>query len=353
MQYRALGLMSGTSLDGLDIVDALFEKTDTRWTYRILHASTYPYTREWQQKLTFKESWLATEILELDVEYGLYLAQLCQKFLTDFQINPSSLNIIASHGHTLFHQPEKGYTYQIGNGPQLHSRLNITTIGNFRTQDVALGGQGAPLVPIGDQYLFPQYDACLNLGGFANISFEKNGSRMAYDICPLNYVLNSEAQKLGLDYDDQGNIARQNEVDTELLEKLSQISFYSQSPPKSLGAEWVQSEFLPLVAKAKLPPEVLLSTYTCHMARQIAETVKVNGLKNILVTGGGAFNTFLLESISESSGIQLTIPEAQLINFKEALIFAFMGVLKLRGENNVLSSVTGASGDHCSGIIYG
>ena len=352
MDYEVLGLMSGTSLDGVDLAHVKFRLEDGQWSYHILHAQTYSYPKEWIQKLRFRPDFSALDLLELDHDYGNYLGRNCQLFMDEHSINPTQLLLVASHGHTLFHQPEKGYTLQIGNGAELFAALGIPVVCNFRAQDVALGGQGAPLVPIGDQLLFNQYDACLNLGGFANISFEENGKRSAFDICPVNFILNPEAQKLGRPYDDQGSLARAGDPNEELLSRLAQLPYYQQPPPKSLGAEWVNQQFLPMAGKALPAPQETLASYAHHIAKQITKTLQKHQLENILVTGGGAYNHYLIELIRKDSKSNLILPNPEVIEFKEALIFALMGILKWKGENNVLASVTGAQKDHSAGVIY-
>lgn len=352
MEYQVLGLMSGTSLDGVDLVHCQFQTSAKGWTYTILNAKTYSYPSEWLSKLAFRSGLPATELLQLNHQYGLFLARVCTAFIDDFAINRKNIHLLASHGHTLFHQPDKGYTLQIGNGPELFSELQIPVVCDFRPQDVALGGQGAPLVPIGDQLLFHPYDACLNLGGFANISFEEKGVRRAFDICPVNFILNPQAQKLGKPYDDEGEMARQGKVDQPLLDKLEQLPFYQQAPPKSLGAEWVNYEFMPLVKPFNLKPPALLSTFTQHIAQRIGEVLKNHTFERTLVSGGGAYNRFLLERVQQISGCKLIIPEPEVIDFKEALVFALMGLLKHLGKNNILASVTGARHNHSSGVIY-
>ncbi|MGB0175544.1 MAG: anhydro-N-acetylmuramic acid kinase, partial [Owenweeksia sp.] len=237
-------------------------------------------------------------------------------------------------------------------GPELFARLGIPVVCNFRVQDVALGGQGAPLVPIGDELLFSDYDACLNLGGFANISSSRNGKRLAFDICPVNFILNPEARKLGKPFDDKGQVARQGKANPNLINALEKIPFYRQEPPKSLGAEWVNHEFLPVADSFSSEPPSLLSSFTHHIADCVASVLKQYAIKRTLVSGGGAYNTYLLELIRSKSNMELIVPEPGIIEFKEALVFALMGVLKLRNERNVLGSVTGARNDHSSGIVY-
>jgi anhydro-N-acetylmuramic acid kinase len=345
--YKALGLMSGTSLDGLDICAVEFWH-DQSWQFQINKAATLPYSNEWQEKLRYKNL-SAEALLELNHQFGIYLAQASQRFIKD---NKLELDFIASHGHTWFHQPEKGITYQLGCGPEIFALTGLTTITDFRSGDVALGGQGAPLVPIGDRDLYAQHQACLNLGGFANISFEENGQRIAFDVCPMNIALNFYCQKLGLPYDDGGIIAATFSYDQELVSKLDAIEFYKKDPPKSLGIEWVQKEIFSMISETKLSIETTISSLSEHCARQISNCLIQNKLNNCLVSGGGSLNEHLIHRIRFLSGKQIIIADNQSLHFKEALIFAYLGLLAYRGEVNILSSVTGAKKDHCGGLIY-
>lgn len=347
-QYLALGLMSGTSLDGLDLALCRFRLNGSKWSYEILKAQTLPYSKAWLERLQFNTTLSAEELLKLDHDFGNYLGERILEFIHDLKVKPE---LIASHGHTLYHRPEEGYTFQTGNGPEVFAHTGITTVCDFRKQDVALGGQGAPLVPIGDKMLFGDYNACLNLGGFANISLEKDAKRIAFDICPVNFVLNPLAQGLGYDYDDQGALAAAADSDPSLLDDLNSLDFYRQPPPKSLGAEWVDENYLPILRRQG-NPRTKLATATTHAAGQIAGVLNHYKLKTCLVSGGGAYNSFLIGSIRKLTTCQLVLPDEKTLNFKEALIFAFLGVLRLRGEFNVLSSVTGSSRDHSSGVIY-
>lgn len=340
--------MSGTSLDGLDLCYAAFNRNENGfWNFEILKSETVPYPKKWETKLKNSTKLSATDLCELNSEYGFYLGHQVKKFLSKNSI--SKIDVIASHGHTIFHQPKKKYTTQIGDGRAIKIMNNIPVVYDFRSQDVLLGGNGAPLVPIGDELLFSEYDACLNLGGFSNISMKKDGKRIAFDIGPVNIVLNYYAQKLKLKYDSDGENASKGTVDESVLSKLNSLKFYSEKPPKSLGIEWVIKEIHPKLKKLK--PADALATFTEHAAQQISRTFVNYELKNILVTGGGAYNTFLIEKIREKSGSSLIIPNRETVDFKEALIFAFMGVLRLSNEVNVLSSATGSSSDHCTGLL--
>ncbi|MFZ2284226.1 MAG: anhydro-N-acetylmuramic acid kinase, partial [Lutibacter sp.] len=232
------------------------------------------------------------------------------------------------------------------------SITGIKTICDFRVQDVALGGQGAPLVPVGDELLFSEYDYCLNLGGFSNISFNKNQQRIAFDICPVNIVLNHYVTSLNMEYDDKGKIASEGNIEKNLLSALNSLAFYNDVKPKSLGYEFVAETIFPMIDKHNLSIKDILRTFVEHIAIQISKKIDSASGKTMLVTGGGAFNTFLIERLQSYTKTQLIIPEETIINYKEALVFALLGFLKDEGKNNCLKSVTGASKDHCSGVVY-
>ncbi len=347
MTYYAIGLMSGTSLDGLDICYAQFTELNNKWNFKIIHAKTLAYATYWEEQLKNSIDLSAEQIFALHSEYGYYLGEKVNQFITDHQIE--KLDLIASHGHTVFHQPGKNFTVQIGDGRAIHSITQHKTIYDFRSQDVILGGNGAPLVPIGDLLLFSDYQACLNLGGFSNISFDQNKKRIAFDICPVNIILNPLAEKRGKKYDQNGTIARSGNIDLQLLEQLNTLAYYQQSAPKSLGIEWVIQNIHPLITNQKT--EDLLATFTEHAAQQLAKTIHQHQLSSVLITGGGAYNNFLIERLSAQTTAEIIIPNPEIIDYKEALIFAFMGVLKSLGRTNILSSVTGSQKDHSSGLI--
>ena len=339
--------MSGTSLDGLDLAACKFWQEKRKWHFEILSATTKGYTGMLRQKLATAHTLNSEQLIALHNEYGRFIGNEIREFMRENRIEAE---LIASHGHTVFHQPEKGFTFQAGNGAAIAAITGIKTVSGFRQADVALGGQGAPLVPAGDRLLFGKYKYCLNLGGFANISFEHENFRIAYDICPVNIVLNYFAEKKGHAFDSGGRLGEQGNVDQGLLEELNSISYYRLKPPKSLGREWVDENFLPLVENRKLNFHNTLRTIYEHIAVQIGKTFLPPG--EGLVTGGGAFNTFLMERIKHYSGVRLVIPEKVIVSCKEALIFAFLGLLRERGEINCLSSVTGAKKDSCCGIIH-
>lgn len=338
--------MSGTSLDGLDLTAAAFWQEKGRWHYSLEAALTIPYPVPWQKKLQEAPSLSGEKLIELHSAYGHYTGQAVNQFMQQTGFVPG---LIASHGHTVFHQPGRKFTFQLGHGAAIAAETGITTVADFRPGDVALGGQGAPLVPAGDRMLFPEYESCLNLGGFANVSFEKEGKRTAFDICPVNFILNALAVREGKPYDKDGEGGRRGTVDPGLLAQLNELPFYRQDPPKSLGREWMTRHFFPLTDNSSLPVQDKLRTVYEHIATQIARTVPEG---KMLVTGGGAFNTFLIEQIRQKSAATVVLPSPLIISFKEALIFAFLGVLRITGAINCYASVTGASKDSRTGVVF-
>ena len=348
--YNVIGVMSGTSLDGVDLAHIKFRQNNNKWTFEIIESETIGYSQNWINHLKLAVDYSETALNKLNKEYTELLATVIATFIEKHKID--NLDAICSHGHTILHQPEKGLTLQIGNLPEISSLIQQTVVCDFRVQDVKLGGQGAPLVPIGDRILFSEYDYCMNLGGFSNISFEQNDQRIAFDISPVNTVLNYYANQLGLNYDDKGKISRSGKINQGLLDKLNDLDFYQQKHPKSLGFEFVKEIILPLIESFEITVEDKLCTFTEHVALQTAMSLP-NKKGTILITGGGAYNDFLIECIHYYlPKMEIVIPSAKILEFKEALIFALLGILKLRGEINVLTSVTGSKIDHSSGKIY-
>lgn len=351
-KYNVIGLMSGTSLDGVDIAFCRLEADiNHNWKYEIIHAETIPYTTEWKQQLVNSEKADALTFCQTHTDYGFYLGKLVNGFIAKHNTKP---DFIASHGHTIFHQPQKRLTVQIGAGNAIAAEAGLPVVCDFRSTDVALGGQGAPLVPIGDELLFTEYDFCLNLGGFANVSYQHKGERIAFDICPVNIVMNAVCTHIGREYDHNGALAAQGRIHESLLDGLNNLPFYHIPPntPKSLGKEWVLENIFPLIEKFNLSETIILRTFCEHVAIQIAKSLKEKPKGKLLVTGGGTYNSFLIKTIQQHTSHELVIPDKSTIEFKEALIFAFLGVLRMRGENNCLKSVTGAKRDNCGGVIY-
>ncbi|RWX02192.1 anhydro-N-acetylmuramic acid kinase [Flavobacterium cerinum] len=349
--YNVIGVMSGTSLDGVDLAHIEFDFKKGIWSFIIKEAETVPYSADWIKKLKEAVDYNENQLSTFNDEYTVLLGGIIRAFIDKYSV--VQLDAVCSHGHTILHQPQNGFTLQIGNLPKIASIIKERVVCDFRVQDVKLGGQGAPLVPIGDRILFGKYNYCLNLGGFSNISFEENGNRIAFDICPVNTVLNFYANQLGFEYDAGGAIASRGVIIKTLLEELNALDFYSMLYPKSLGYEFVKEAVLPMIEKYAESAQDKLATFTEHIAVQIANVVRSKEQGELFVTGGGVYNDFLIKRMKKLlPETQITIPDDKTIQFKEALIFALLGVLKLRGEINVLSSVTGASKDHSSGVVF-
>lgn len=348
--YNVIGVMSGTSLDGVDLAHIHFSIDTGKWKFEIIKSKTIAYSKEWLEKLKKAIHFSQSELKQLNEDYTKLLAEIINNFIANHQI--SDLDAVCSHGHTILHQPHNGFTLQIGNLPQIAQYLNQKVVCDFRVQDVKLGGQGAPLVPIGDEILFSEFTYCLNLGGFSNISFSENGKRIAFDISPVNTVLNFYANQLNVDYDDKGNFAKSGNLNQKLFEELNDLEFYKIAYPKSLGFEFVKETVFPLMESVEISVFDKMNTFVHHAAFQISKVIN-HKQGSLLITGGGAYNDFLIETIRYyAPEIKIVIPDRNILEYKEALIFALLGVLKLRGENNVLSSVTGAQHDHSSGNIF-
>ncbi len=344
---KIIGLMSGTSLDGLDMCFVEFNYSDNKWNYNIIKAEDEPYPLEIKEKLATAQNMTALEYAFFNSDYGLYLGRRVRHFMDKYDLKP---DYIASHGHTIFHQPAKRFTAQIGSGAGIAAETGINTICDFRTTDVALYGQGAPLVPVGDRNLFADFDYCLNMGGFSNISYDEEDIRAAYDISPVNYVLNHYTRKVGLEYDKDGELAREGKVNKELLNKLNNLDFYTRKGPKSLGREWVEEVVIPLIDSFGLSLEDKLSTFCEHVAVQIGSHIKKG---RVLLTGGGAMNKYLVERMAKNAPqCEYHVPDAMTVNFKEALIFAFLGALYVNDMPSCLKSVTGAKYDNIGGAMY-
>jgi anhydro-N-acetylmuramic acid kinase len=343
--------MSGTSLDGLDMALCRFTKReDATWHYDILKCATADLGDELRRRLAAADTLSGLDLMLLDRDFAAFSARQVNRFLDGTGIRP---DFIASHGQTVFHQPDKGLTVQIGSGAAIAALTGITTVCDFRTTDVALGGQGAPLVPIGDKLLFGSYEACLNLGGFSNISFDVNGVRKAFDISPCNMLLNRLAQKMELPFDKDGMNARDGYIYRPLLDQLNRLTFYQEEGAKSLGKEWFDAEVWPLFEQSELCVTDQLRTAVEHITTQITNILNHHKIKSVLVSGGGAKNLFLMDRIRLfAPDTMVVIPQENVVDFKEAILFAFLGLLRLNGEANCLASVTGAAADCCGGAVY-
>ncbi len=344
--------MSGTSLDGLDIAICRFDEFEGNWSFEILGATTIEYSSGWKKILSGIHGSDALTFARTHSEYGSFIGKAVHRFCNESGIEP---DLIASHGHTVFHQPGQHFTFQLGCGAAIAALTGIDTVCDFRSTDVALSGQGAPLVPFGDKHLFGGHRFCLNLGGIANISYEHAQHRIAFDICPANMALNYLAQQAGLSYDENGLLSGKGKINRPLLKALNDLAYYKLPSPKSMGREWFESEFKPLLDTAGIPLNDKLRTVTEHAGVQISEVLFHAPGTTMLTTGGGAFNPILVECIEDHlsrHGIHVVIPASDLVNFKEALIFAFLGLNRKLEYHNTLASVTGASRDSTGGAYY-
>lgn len=351
--YEMIGLMSGTSLDGLDIAHVRFLFSEAAHPrFELLHSKTIPYSEDLIQQLTNIEQLSLSAVMMLDKSLGLFYAKEIIAFLKENNISKDQIDAIASHGQTILHQPANGFTLQIGCATTLAFHTGIKVVNDFRTKDVVAGGQGAPLVPIGDFDLFAdQADAFLNIGGFTNVSFKKEGNIIAFDVTPGNLPLNKLAASRGLPYDKDGELARSGDINFFLLDLLNTLPYYAQEAPKSLGTEWLEEHFYPMI-KFDKEIENNLRTLTEHIGNQVGNALNNTGARTVLVTGGGAKNAFLMERIRSYFNGELIIPETTLIDLKEALIFAYLGALYLHGKPNALCSVTGAQRNTSGGVLH-
>ncbi len=353
-KYHVIGLMSGTSMDGLDIAFCHFELGKKQWHFSIEAAETFPYSVSWKNKLSNAHLLSGEKLNQLHSEYGRFLGEQCNRFIKKLKVK--KVDLIASHGHTIFHQPNNKFTFQLGDGNALYSFTGTRIAFDFRSLDVALGGQGAPLVPIGDRHLFPEFDVCLNLGGIANLSMEIQRKRVAFDICFCNMALNFLSTKKGKEFDENGSLASLGRVNGQLLNNLNTLYSIGRKKRPSLAREGFENEFRPLIGNESLEINDRLRTVCESIVNEIENAIPPSRKKlKILVTGGGAHNRFLIGLIREKLGshAEIVVPDKIIVDFKEALVFAFLGVLRLRGESNVLRSVTGASSDSSSGVLIG
>jgi anhydro-N-acetylmuramic acid kinase len=346
---HVIGVMSGTSTDGLDLCLVKFDKSNHS-NYKIINTCTYNYSKSWISKLKNSIYLNEKELKKLDIEFGNYIGDKINTFMR--RCGKVKIDLISSHGHTIFHKPDQGITLQIGNGESILQKTKCIVVCDFRTQDVKLGGQGAPLVPIGDLNLFGEYKYCLNIGGFCNISVKKNKTIDAFDISPVNTVLNYYSNKLGYDFDINGNLSKKGNVNSLLLNDLNKMDYYKISGPKSLGIEYVNEKVIPLIKSYSINNYDILKTYIEHVSDQIKKSINEKKDDKILITGGGVFNKTLIQKIRDKIICQVIIPEKEIIEHKESIIFAYLGLLKYLNRINCLSNVTGANKDHSSGIIY-
>ena len=344
--YRALGVMSGSSLDGLDLALCTLRIRAGRWSFRIERARTFAYEEGLRSRLAQAMGGSAIELAHLDADLGDFNGRTGKRFLRGERVD-----LIASHGHTIFHQPAKGFSTQIGSGSRIAAITGITTVCDFRSADIAHGGQGAPLVPMGEKLLFPGHKAFLNIGGICNISLHGARSVIGYDVCIGNQALNHLASEAGLPFDRNGDIARSGTVNQDLLKRLNALPFHRQRPPRSLGREWFEEAMRPLIQDSSMALADRMRTVTEHIAMQLAKAL-ASAQGPVLATGGGARNSFLIGRLSALSRAPIEVPSPEVVDFKEALVFALLGVLRLRGEANSLASVTGARRDSVGGAVH-
>lgn len=361
MIYRAIGVMSGSSLDGLDIAFVSFEENRGEWNYKIIAANTYPYSEAWQRRLQQASSLSAYDYLQLHSEYGKFIGEQINAFINEHNLH-HQVQLIASHGHTVFHAPENGFTAQIGCGAAIAAVAGINVVSNLRAMDVALGGEGAPIVPMGEKLLFGDYDVLLNIGGIANLTCKQGDQYIAFDVCPANKVLNLLAIKEGKEYDEDGALAATGEVHEALFNTLNNLDYYSLPFPKSLDNSFgIQTVFPIIESYESLPTADALRTYVEHISFQIKSSLQsvsnqlTSNNKQLLVTGGGALNEFFIDTLREALlplGFSVVVPKAEVVNYKEALIMALLGLLRWREENTTLQSVTGASRSSIGGAVW-
>lgn len=350
--------MSGSSLDGLDLAFVEFEEVAGKWTFTVKAAHCQSYTPAWTEKLQAATQLSAYDYQLLHTAYGKYIGEMINQFIAANALD-HQVQLIASHGHTTFHAPQLGMTAQLGDGAAIAAHTQINVVSDLRTLDVAFGGQGAPIVPVGEKLLWSNYACCLNIGGIANLSYQKDKNYIAFDVCPANRVLNMLANTINLDFDAEGKLAASGIVDEALLTRLNAVDYYNLPFPKSLANSFGVNKIFPIIQDFDLSIADKLSTYTRHIAMQIAQGLQnvhpANTMVNMLVTGGGTFNTFLIQNIAglvKPMGIEVIVPDEQVVKYKEAVVMALIGVLRWREEYNVLSSVTGASRSSIGGAVW-
>jgi anhydro-N-acetylmuramic acid kinase len=369
MVYRAIGVMSGSSLDGLDLACVEFEETGGKWTYRVMAASCRPYPAEWEKRLREAVQLNARDYLLLDSDYGHYIGREINAFI-EAQGLAFQAGLVASHGHTSFHMPPR-MTGQLGNGAAIAAETGLPVVSDLRAMDLAFGGQGAPIVPMGEKWLMGDYAYFLNIGGIANISHNGAGSYTAFDVCPANRVLNMLAAHAGQPYDADGQMAAAGTIDPALLQQLNNMDYYGQPYPKSLANDFGTDVLYPLIMdkirnreNGEQALRDAMRTYVEHIAQQVRRALVMilaaNGETHaggvrMLLSGGGAFHTLLvsrIQALLEPLGVETVVAEPDLCNYKEAIIMAFLGVLRWREEPTVLSSVTGARVSSIGGALW-
>lgn len=355
---KILGLMSGSSLDGLDLATVEYEiDGDSIRDWKVLYAASYEYPEKWQSKLESAPAASGYKLASLHAETGNFFGDLCLRFIEESGITP---DYIASHGHTVMHAPKLSFTLQIGDASHIAVRAGVPTISDFRTADIAAGGQGAPLAPIVEQYLYKGYGMYLNLGGIANISAHGDSGILAWDVCPCNQLLNFSAGRKDLPYDQDGLLARTGSVDQALLGEFRKIIPLPHSNPYSLDNTFILTKFISLLKASFLSVEDQLCTSVEYISDCITKQAKqarnlLGTQPTMLITGGSAHNTFLIERLKarlSQHSIEAVVPDDATIDFKEAILMSLCGLLRILQKPNALASVTGASRDTVNGGVY-
>ncbi len=357
MVYKVIGLMSGSSLDGLDIVFTELQETAGKWNYEIINSICMEYDETWQKKLKGAIDLQAVDYQLLHTEYGKFIGEKINEFIQENNLQ-HKVNLVSSHGHTTFHLPEKKMTHQLGEGAAIASETKLPVISDLRSMDIAFGGQGAPIVPMGEKLLFTDYNYFLNIGGIANLSIHKEANVIAFDVCAANRVLNMLVEEKGLPYDDEGKISAKGKINIDLLEKINSLEYFKLLYPKSLANSFGTDTIFPIIKSFETNTEDALATFSEHICIQIKNSLapfRQNKMQQLFITGGGAFNIFLTDSIKrqlQEINFEIHIPQDDVVKYKEALIMALLGVLRWREQYTILASVTGASRDSIGGALW-
>lgn len=362
MVYRVIGIMSGSSLDGLDIAFVQFEETGGKWSWHIEAADCKPYPEAWRTRLAGATELSAREYMLLHSEYGHYIGREVRRFMEENELS-YRVSLIASHGHTTFHMPPH-MTGQIGCGAAIAAETGLPVVTDLRALDVALGGQGAPIVPMGEKLLFPGERFLVNIGGIANLSVATPGGYVAFDTSPANRLLNLLVAPLGLEYDEDGRIAASGQIDHGVLQQLKSLPYHGETYPKSLPNQFGTDLVMPILSKSGSGRADALRTAVEYIAWAVSSGVTAviaqTGLpvpdgSRLLVTGGGALNSFLvsrIDALLQPMGLSAVAADPVTAMYKEALIMGLLGVLRWREESTTLSTVTGATRDSIGGALW-
>ncbi len=361
--YHVVGLMSGSSLDGIDLSYCSYSTSGDAFDWELLNHATYPIPDTWKSRLLHLPEQSAKTFVKTHTYFGHFLSEVINDFIERQKITP---DFIASHGHTIFHEPNKRFTTQIGCGAAIATQTGLPVINDFRIQDISINGEGTPLAPAADLFLFEGYDFYLNLGGIANLTAKTVDQLVAFDVCPANQLLNFLANQINLAYDKDGILAKSGQLLPALMERLRDFEYYRMSYPKSLDNSWIKKEVLSIFQQFEEPVQDKLHTTCKFIAEEITNSLStvIQSLKmgknnhyKLLATGGGTFNEFLLECIVESNTkgnlpIEVVLPEKEIIDFKEAILMGLLGVLRVQNRPNCFASVTGAKYDTIGGIVH-